>query len=176
MKMFIMTAFSFIFLASITVVESAYAKLSEQASPAEQRVSNTGAIFTSDTTNFALGEAYRVPSGLIWGSVVQAGGKAKLTSEYYAEEYCKAAGARLPTRAEFEKLRVYLGYASALGYSPYLADGKTDVLPGLSSYWFWSSSVDPDSSVFANFFNGGNANIDDYHRIYHCAIRCVVGR
>jgi hypothetical protein len=128
--------------------------LTTSVAKANQRVSNTGAIFTRDTTIPALGEAYRDPSGLIWGSIVTAEGQVNIMDQYDAEKYCNAINTRLPTREEFEQLAKYLGKGTANGYSPYLADGKTEILPGLSSHRFWSSSVNPYWHDDAFYFIG----------------------
>ncbi len=106
-----------------------------------KRVSKAGAEFNRDVSQPALGEAYRDPSGLIWGNIINR------MNQYDADKYCKAVGARLPTKSEFEQLAKYLGYRTSGGYNPYLADGRSDVLPGLSQYVFWSSSEGNNSPV-----------------------------
>ncbi len=143
-----------------------------------QRVSVTGAIFTRDTSNPKLGEAYRDPSGLIWGSVVKTSqGATKHMNEYDAKRYCESIGARLPTKVEFEQLARYLGQGTAEGYDPYLADGKTEILPGLADRWFWSASVVSYNRSFAWYFYGGFSHYvgyNDFYRNFHSiAVRCV---
>lgn len=147
----------------------------------DQRVSSTGAVFNRDISIPALGEAYRDPSGLIWGSIVMAQGKVNAMTQYSADKYCKDVGARLPTKEEFEQLAKYLGNGTAQGYSPYLADGKTDFLPGLTSYsnyTFWSSSVYPTHGLFAFVFHGytGDASSHYYRDFSYKSVRCVAGR
>ena len=144
-----------------------------------QRVSITGAVFTRDTSNPALGEAYRDPSGLIWGSVVTTPqGKIEKMTQYDAEKYCKSIGAWLPTREEFEQLAEYLGQGTAsAGYDPYLTDGKTEILPGLANRYFWSASVYSLSHILSWVFLGGNGYVDYYSRNnVMVAVRCVRSR
>lgn len=140
----------------------------------QRRVSITGAVFTGDTSVPALGEAYRDPdpSGLIWGSIAMAQGKVNKMNQSLAERYCKEGGARLPTKEELEQLAKYLGKGTVQGYSPYLADGKTEFLPGLSSYSIWSSSsID---SYFVHIFSGGY--ITSGLRATKGAVLCVADR
>lgn len=144
-----------------------------------QRISSTGAIFTRDTSNSALGVAYKDPSGLIWGGLVTALGKIHKMDQFDAEKYCIVGGARLPTKEEFDQLAKYLGKGTAQGYSPYLADGKTDFLPGLSQYTFWSSSLypDPKETDFVFFFNGNDGSLSNAgYRWRNKGVRCVFGR
>ena len=136
--------------------------------------SSTGAKFTGDTSNPALGEAYKDESGLIWGSAVTADGRISRMSQKNAAKYCNDRGARLPTIEEFMQLAVYLGRGTAHGYSPFLADRKTELLPGLSSgRWFWSSSP----MLFGiRIFNGDNGYSEIGLRNnpnFNFAVRCV---
>jgi hypothetical protein len=153
-------------------------RIQELSNTGGQRVSSTGAVFTRDTSVPALGEAYRDPSGLIWGSIVMAQGKVNWMNQYDADKYCKDGGARLPTKEEFEQLAKYLGIGTARGYSPYLADGKTDFLPGLSGYAFWSSSVLPSYSNHAYGYDGSNGGVyyDYRYNSFSGAVLCVAGR
>jgi len=163
----------------LDVISQAQARLQELSrGGGSQRVSSTGAVFTRDTTIPALGEAYKDPSGLIWGSIVTAQGRVNDMNQYDAEKYCKARGTRLPTREEFEQLAKYLGKGTANGYSPYLADGKTDILPGLSGhYQFWSSSFGSADPGYAFFFDGhyGYTHVINSY-FYDRSVRCVAGR
>ncbi|MEK6773826.1 MAG: hypothetical protein AABY64_07790 [Bdellovibrionota bacterium] len=146
----------------------------ESSQNSNHRTTRDGVIFTLDTSNIALGEAYRDPSGLIWGSIVTANGKINHMSQRDANKYCNAGNARLPTYEEFVQLAKYLGYGTAQGYSPYQADGKTDLLPGLSGYWFWSISFIPNADSSGYVFNG-NTGVIDYGALVSsgCAFRCV---
>jgi hypothetical protein len=164
------TLLTLITLVSMYSIQSAIADTAPTAG--DQHISVTGAIFTRDTSNPALGEAYRDPSGLIWGNPFKDGDRTTL-SYAAAEEYCKNAGGRLPTAVEFQRLRSeYLGYdayATETHYNPFLADGKTDVLPGLSRSFFWGKA-----GVFFDGTNGEEAFIslghgDEFH------VRCVSG-
>lgn len=153
-----------VFVAS-TLIFAAYANADHTA--------NTGAIFTRDRSNPRLGEAYRDPSGLIWGEVITPS-----MNQRDAENACKNIGARLPTRDEFLSLWTYLGGGSEKGYSPYIManESSTEVLPLLSSYRFWSSSVDSVYSDTAFFFHGYYGYVHTAYRGDDYVVRCVSGR
>ena len=139
-----------------------------------QRVSVTGAVFTRDTSNLALGEAYRDPSGLIWGNVVTTPqGKIERMTQYDAEKYCQSIGARLPTVEEFEQLAKYLGKGTAEGYDPYLTDGKTEILPEIADYAFWSASVNSNYRGDSWIFGSSNGSLPQLLRNGTFAVRCV---
>jgi len=164
----------------------------DQSTDPDKRTTNTGHDFIRDTSHPKLGEAWRDPSGLIWGDIVknEDGKVARMiqSSEYMkqigkplpdgklgAEEYCKSIGARLPSIEEFTQLREYMGARSGTneGYSHH--DDK--ILPNLRGYWFWSSSVNPYNTDNAYDFSGTNGYIYDDNRIINNdAVRCVVGR
>lgn len=159
------------------VISQAQARLQELSNVGGQRTSNTGAVFTRDGSIPALGAAYKDPSGLIWGSIVTAQGKTSNMDQYDADEYCKDGGTRLPTKEEFQQLAKYLGEGTAQGYSPFLSDGKTEILPGLSGEQFWSSSLYPGNSDYAFAFKGGNGYVGFADRLnyvnFRYAVRCV---
>ncbi len=176
------------------------------------RVSITGAEFNRDTTIPSLGVAYRDPSGVIWGEIAVSDPATPVLGEVYrdasgkwsikpgdpaiemnqakAKGYC-AHGTRLPRVEEFNRLSKYLGLNSAKGYSPYMADGKTEILPGLSTHMFWSSTeisgkclVDPDmvnhfwGHAYGNcgvYFIGYNADLIPDIPVYVNAVMCVAG-
>jgi len=146
------------------------------------RKSHTGAIFTRDTSVPALGEAYRDPSGLIWGGIVTVRDDENKMSQYYpgtqyfADNYCKNRGARLPTKTEFEKLAKYLGDGTPQGYSPFIAGTYTDILPGLFSHSFWSSSLNPFKAYEAYYFSGYGGFVDIDGRYDNGDFMCVAGR
>jgi hypothetical protein len=71
-----------------------------------------------------------------------------------ADEACRLAGGRLPTVTEFRQLSAYLGYGTKRGYSPYVDDGKTEILKGISDHIFWSSSKDKFFPGFTYSFFG----------------------
>lgn len=158
---------------------------------AERRMTNTGHVFIRDIDHPALGDAWRDESGLIWGDIVRdENGYVRYmvqSSEYMkdlgrplpndhlgAKEYCESISARLPSKEEFTRLREYMGAQPGTpeGYSHH----HNKVLPNLSGYWFWSSSVDPNNSDYAYFFYGGYGDIDHDLRNYfnYGAVRCVV--
>ena len=92
-----------------------------------------------------------------------------------AKEYCESIGARLPSIEEFISLREDMGAQPETneGYSHH----NDKILPNLSGYWFWSSSVYPDNSPYGAYdFNGSFGDIGYGYRIYYVAVRCVVGR
>ncbi|MBK9322105.1 MAG: hypothetical protein IPM97_03960 [Bdellovibrionaceae bacterium] len=65
----------------------------------------------------------------------------------------------------FVRFSNYLGMGTAQGYSPYLVDGKTDFLPGLTTdvrarFGFFSSSLYGDARVQVFF---GKIGSDDKH-------------
>jgi hypothetical protein len=157
------------------LIQQAPIRLQELLNPSGVRVSSTGAVFTRDTSAPALGEAYRDPSGLIWGSIVMAQGQVNSMTQYGADKYCRDGGARLPRKEEFEQLAKYLGRGTAQGYSPYLADGRTDFLPGLPWWTSWSSDVTIDNSG-AYVFYGGVGDFSPNRRGMNFAFRCVVFR
>ncbi len=158
-------------------IKQAKANIQELARASGQRVSITGAVFTPDTSNLALGEAYRDPSGLIWKTAFKTPeGYWNILNQSDADKYCKALGARLPTREEYEQLAKYLGADTSKpdGYSPYLADGRTDFFPCLSSCSFWSSSIGPDFSRTVASFDGYFGYIRyDNSDVNKFAVQCV---
>ncbi len=161
----------------LELIKQAKIRIQELSNTSGQRVSNTGSIFFQDISVPALGEAYRDPSGLIWGSIVMVQGKVNTMNQFDADKFCKDGGTRLPAKEELEQLADYLGRGTVQEYSPYLADGKTDFLPGLSNHWFWSSSVLPKYSDWAYLFSG------EYGIVFHDlrykddhAVRCVADR
>ncbi len=161
------------------------AKTEELSSVDSRKIaSNADAIFIPDNSNDKLGEAYKDPSGLIWGNIVTkpvdtnrvflTRPRSILMSQSDANKYCKDIGARLPTKEEFENLAKYLGKGS---YKPYLADGDTEYLPGLYGHWFWSSTDDgPDFPDYAFMFNGSQGYTRIYNRTNRISVRCVAGR
>ena len=154
-----------------------------ECEPGEERETKTGAVFTCDDSYPDLGEAWRDPSGLIWGDTVkETDGTIHGMNHYNAIAYCDSIDARLPSKEEFIQFRQYMGAQPErlMGYSHH--DDK--ILPNLKSYRFWSSSVDPDNIDLAYDFNGddgfiyyGFRNFDDSKRSggdYYGAVRCVV--
>jgi len=75
----------------------------------ETVVSTTGAVFVRDYTHPQLGEAWKDPSGMIWGDTVRDGSEGKEMLHDEATKYCKTIGAQLPSREDFVRLRKYMG-------------------------------------------------------------------
>lgn len=125
---------------------------------------NTGVIFTRDTSNSKLGEAYRDPSGLIWGEIMSQ------SMDYKnADKACKQIGARLPLIREFYDLRGFLGQHS---YSTKQAYGPDEILPGLSGNLFWSSSDGRSGSI--QVFNGSTGDVAEAYSYKPLSVRCVL--
>jgi hypothetical protein len=79
--------------------------------------------------------AWRDPSGMIWGDVVKnEDGAARRFILRDAKRYCRRIGAQLPTYEDFVRLGEYLGArgADAAGYTP-------QILPNLTYDSFWTS-------------------------------------
>ena len=110
--------------------------------------------FTRDTSFPALGEAWKDPSGMIWGDIVKVEDIFTM-NHFQADLLCKKVGAELPSREDFVRLREYMGAVprsgSENGY-------KAQVLPHLLKYRFWTSSITPMISQkdtwFAEVFYG----------------------
>src|SRR3954447_5934972 len=76
----------------------------------------------------------------------------------------QAGGARLPTKEEYEALRIVLGY-------PNHYNGNR--LPDLVGRWFWSSSL--SANYYAWVFNGSSGGVDSgaYRYYDNGSVRCV---
>ena len=96
-----------------------------------------------------------------------------------AVDYCKNIGAELPSREDFVRLREYMGAKAGTndGYAPQVLPNLTDA-KGNSNYFWSSSSVHPDYSIFAYDFNGRSGYIDNFYRdnANDNSVRCVVPR
>lgn len=149
-----------------------------------KKVTTTGAIFIRDYSYPALGEAYRDPKGLVWGDIAKKTegivSFMNLMNHTDATNYCASIGARLPSKAEFTRLREYMGGLSRTdgdeeGYSDERYSAQ--VLSSFSDDFFWSSSVNPNTSdrldaFFA--FNSLSGRISYFYRHRFNAVRCVV--
>lgn len=170
----------------------------------ETKKTDAGAIFTrvspddlktlgiKDLSKF--GEAWKDPSGLVWGDVAKdEKGNIRRMNHKDAESYCKSLGAELPTGyleekngkngfpnhdSDFVRLRKYMGAESLAGYGAPKGYGP-QILPNLKEGgWEWSSSVHPANSDNAYDFDGRSGDIYYGHRDYslNVSVRCVVGR
>lgn len=145
-------------------------------------MSVSGVEFARDSSIPFLGEAFRDPSGLIWGSpVTEADGRIKTMTQKDALAYCHSGGARLPTKSEFDQLAGHLGKGTANGYSPFVSGGWPQVLPGLFNYWFWSASIASHYTGYGYVFSGGKGYIGYYYEDMvfgiwlNFPVRCVAG-
>lgn len=163
---------------------------------AETKTTKTGHVFTRDTSNPELGEAWRDPSGMIWGDIVKkADGTPYFMNHKNATAYCKSIGAELPSgwessqnksnggqNSDFVRLREYMGATSRSneGYAPQVLPNLTHVQDGETrNRYFWSSSVHPDYSNYAYVFNGRYGYIGTGNRDYvgfGLSVRCVARR
>lgn len=117
------------------------------------RISIKEAQFIRETKFPQLGEAWRDPSGIVWGDVVlDEAGQFKNMKYKDAESYCKKLGARLPTDIETERLlRSYFGYVETGSYpndtyNPFQKGTTEPVLPNwdTSKYIrFWTTTTKP---------------------------------
>jgi len=110
-------------LTLILLMGSTLLVTSARADKLETQTTKTGAVFTLDRSNPYLGEAWKDPSGLIWGDIarkrpaldyfcyeVKEGEVCNMSHEA-AITYCRIIGGRLPTVREFAQLGVYMGAA-----------------------------------------------------------------
>mgnify|MGYP001579336401 CR=1 FL=1 len=142
--------------------------------------------FTRDSSIAALNEAWRDPSGMIWGDIVTNDDHSiRYMDQYQATTYCESIGATLPSREDFARLRGYMGATTAAseysgsGYTPQVLPNLYRTVDGRSvSNYFWSSSVHPGGSDFGYVFFGRTGYVDDYDRDYadSSAVRCVARR
>ncbi len=144
----------------------------------ETIITQMGSVFTRSTLYPELGDAWEDPSRLIWGDVVQNGeGLPLLMHQPPAIEHCEnirnvsgqPIGARLPTRAEFERLKALFGYdpTTHRGYVP-------QILPHLIGFSFWTSTQWEEYRSAAMFV--GTIGAIEYEDLVSLlgAFRCVV--
>ena len=146
------------------------------------RANGQANFFVRDTSIAALNEAWRDPSGMIWGDIVRNEDRSiHFMDQYQASTYCESIGATLPSREDFVRLREYMGARSGTyeGYTPQVLPNFTRN-DGGETYGnsFWSSSVHPDDSNGAYAFGGRYGAIGLYYRYYDYdgAVRCVARR
>lgn len=142
---------------AILATESVYAQ-------EEVRTARTGAAFARDKSLPSLGEAWRDPSGTVWGDLAQSENHIILSLEQCgAEAYCKSIGARLPTGEELIRLSEYLGGVRNpnpdwWNYVVDVTNYLPEVLPNLNTdaykdqgRFIWSSSA-TGSGRYVGFF------------------------
>jgi hypothetical protein len=103
-----------------------------------------GVSFSCDKRNPSLGEAWRTPTGVVWGEAVkETNGTLKPMTLTQADQYCRSIDAELPTKSD------YLTMLGDLENSYYLRDGKTGMMPDLAiSRWFWTSTSATGSAAY----------------------------
>lgn len=162
-----------------TIIEKAQAQLQELLTGGDnQKISTIGTVFKRDRSNPALGEAYKDPSGLVWGSFKMNDNTAKTKLE--AISFCRKKGARLPRSEEFDQLTKYLGKGSPGGYNPMTAPGpgSTVLFTGLTNGFFWGVQGRGPDEVYMNeiFFAGAGGFIETSNRNFYNWVVCVAGR
>lgn len=157
------------------------------------RVPETGAHFIRDTRYPKLGEAYRDPSGVVWGNIAMAETQARTfrVTFVFAERFCESIGARLPTQKEALRLLSYLGTPHKEFKDTYvgrntLADGRTEIIPAFNEGYFWTSTMKRSLlSWRSNHYFGFGVNYyEDGLKVMHASsyidhleyaeVRCVV--
>jgi len=125
----------------------------------ETQVSNAGYEFTRITDRPKLGEAWKDPSGLIWGDlVVSSNGKGIYMKHKEAEAYCQSIGARLPSSADYDHLSKFF-YWGRKNLQSDFADSngfKQTILPHLDfidngGRLYWSSTPSTSGHHFYVF-------------------------
>jgi hypothetical protein len=132
-----------------------------------------GTPFEKITWITSLGEAWRDPSGIVWGDIVRGpDGEVVYMTQNQAFASCEMIGARLPTQKEFMELRKFLGAFGVdmiAGYTP-------QILPNLDRHYFWTSSeIRGSDDVY--FFNGTTGDLRTHYRFPRrkwIATRCVL--
>jgi hypothetical protein len=178
-----------------TSESKAIGSISASALDSEPQTKTTlnGAVFTRvsrqelraagvvDPDAFGFPEAWRDPSGVIWGDVSKnADGSFATMDHFQAEAHCRRLGAQLPSGwpesppgagsrdSDFVRLRKYLGagYAAGdefpTGYKPQILPNQTYInqVYEVASKWEWSSTLVPNS------YNAW-AFLGSYGRLYH---------
>jgi hypothetical protein len=132
-----------------------------------------GTPFEKITWITSLGEAWRDPSGIVWGDIVRGpDGEVVYMTQSQAVTACEMMGARLPTQKEFMELRKFLGAFGVdmiAGYMP-------QILPRLEGHYFWTSSeIRGTDDVYV--FNGTTGDLRTQYRSPRrkwIATRCVL--
>jgi hypothetical protein len=142
------------------------------------------AIFLPDSSNPALGEAYRDVNGLIWGSPVRApSGEIRAMLSTEALDYCRSIGARLPTNDDYVRLLPFDHNRHLYN----LPNSKTELIPGIATVKAWTSTQfcpqkDRSGKCMASlkydFFSPNPTGSYPYNPVKedeeHKAVRCVM--
>jgi len=146
------------------------------------KVTKTGQVFTRDTCNPRLGEAWQDPSGMIWSDIAKKyDGTPRFLTLAGAEKYCKDLGAKLPSVHDFIRLRGYMGAksGSSEGYLPQIfSEVKYRANEEPMSRYYITSSLLPGYRDRVYSFGGFNGEIDwGYCDAGNVGlVRCVVER
>ena len=127
-------------------------------------------IFTRDMSNPGLGEAWKDPSGMIWGDKmsIQYGG---LNEHKEAKEICKLAGAKLPSKADFIRLNNYMGSVHGSNSEP---GYRAQALPNLADEYFLSSRRPHEYySPFDSDKKYGDVPLGTLRECEFYSVRCV---
>lgn len=111
----------------------------------EQLISHTGSVFVRDRTKKELGDAWRDESGLIWGDVVPAEDlpdRPGMTHHSTAYRYCRSIGARLPTVADFIRLREYFGAKETADPSQKPEGYQSQLFPNFQTTKDWTGKLE----------------------------------
>lgn len=95
------------------------------------RLTYGNVIYTPDTSNSALGTAFRDPAGLVWGEQYKNSSYDYGMPVGLVQKTCESIGARLPTLVELEKLKKNLTDQRTGFYNPYLLNQQGFVFPDL---------------------------------------------
>ncbi len=138
-------------------------------------------VFTRDTSNPALGDAWRDESGMVWGDIIRNTDHYRSVLELNqsdAATHCENIGAQLPSREDFARLRGYMGTTTFS--SNHLGSGYTpQVLPNHYrsanySYFFWTKAQHPYYTRNNYAFDGLTGNLPIFSRTFRRAVRCVI--
>ena len=119
-----------------------------------------------------LGESWRDPSGPIWGEVLREEDSLiphKVTQDR-AVELCHERGGRLPTHAEFSRLRQW--FTSGKGKK---GAYRADILPQLDAGSFWTETSREGVESGAYIFHADDGDFSYEERSSERAsVRCVI--
>lgn len=143
----------------------------------EVKTTRTGTRFVRDYSNPGLGEAWRDPSGMIWGDIVkEKDGTPRFMNHVEATDYCQSIGAVLPRHWDFLRLREYLGRdGNGRPYSPQVLPNLTyiDENRQIRNRIFWSHTTagpyntnDGRERILAYLFFGRDGVLEDDYRTF----------